>query len=131
MNGSGRFVGVARMASECNEKVIFEYWAMDEVWKGLFEVEWIFIKDIPNKYLKDIILRQNFLIFSNNEYRPVTNSRDTQELLRNEGEIMMNMFEDFRYQTSILQHFSYYDERQNMFEKARSSQIYNKKGMNK
>jgi signal recognition particle GTPase len=57
MNGSGRFVGVARMASECNEKTIFEYWAMDEVWKGLFEVEWIFIKDIPNKFLKNIVLR--------------------------------------------------------------------------
>jgi hypothetical protein len=57
MNGSGRFVGVAKMASECNENIIFEYWAMDEVWKGLFEVEWIFVKDIPNKYLKNIVLR--------------------------------------------------------------------------
>jgi hypothetical protein len=57
MNGSGRFVGIAKMASECNENIIFEYWAMDEVWKGLFEVEWIFVKDIPNKHLKNIVLR--------------------------------------------------------------------------
>jgi hypothetical protein len=57
MNGSGRFVGVARMASKVDENMIFEYWAMDEVWKGLMQVEWMFIKDIPNRVLKDIKLR--------------------------------------------------------------------------
>ena len=56
MNGSGRFVGVARMASKCDQEMIFEYWAMDEIWKGLMQVEWIFIKDVPNKILKEIKL---------------------------------------------------------------------------
>ena len=46
MNGSGRFVGVCRMTSEVDDNIIFEYWAMDDIWKGLFQVEWIFIKDI-------------------------------------------------------------------------------------
>lgn len=57
MNGSGRFVGVAKMASRVDENIIFEYWAMDEVWKGLMKVEWLLIKDISNKYLKNIKLR--------------------------------------------------------------------------
>ncbi len=57
MNGSGRFVGVARMASKCDQEMIFEYWAMDEIWKGLMQVEWIFIKDVPNRILKEIKLR--------------------------------------------------------------------------
>ena len=52
----------------------------------------------------------------------MTNSRDTQEIPRAEGEQMMGIFEDFMYQTSILQHFQYYDERQDLFEKARKSQ---------
>ena len=41
---------------------------------------------------------------------------------------MMALFEDFSYQTSILQHFQYYDERQDLFEKARSSSQYSSGG---
>ena len=113
MNGSGRFVGVAKMKSEVDENMIFEYWAMDDVWKGLFQVEWLFVKDIPNKFFKDIKL-------SNNAFKSVTNSRDTQEIPRNEGEWMMKIFEDFKFQTCIFQHFQYYDERQGLFEGMKS-----------
>lgn len=110
MNASGRFVGVAKMTREVDEDMIFEYWAMDNVWKGLFQVEWVFIKDIPNKSLKEIKL-------SNNGNKSVTNSRDTQEIPRNEGEMLLKIFDEFKYQTCILQHFQYYDERQDLFEK--------------
>jgi hypothetical protein len=57
MNGSGRFVGICKMTGNVDFSMVFEYWAVDEVWKGLFPVEWIYIKDIPNKYLKNIKLR--------------------------------------------------------------------------
>lgn len=57
MNGSGRFVGVCKMTGRVDESMVFEYWAVDEVWKGLFPVEWIFIKDVPNKFLTSIKLR--------------------------------------------------------------------------
>ncbi len=57
MNGSGRFVGVCKMSGEVDEAKIFEYWAMDEVWKGLMPVQFQFIKDIPNRFLKEIRLR--------------------------------------------------------------------------
>jgi len=33
---------------------------------------------------------------------------------------MIDIFEDYKFQTSILQHFQYYDERQEMFEKLKS-----------
>ena len=114
MNGSGRFCGVARMKGKVDENKAFEYWAMDEVWRGLMEVEWMFIKDVPNRFLKHIKL-------SNNAFKPVTNSRDTQEVPLNEGIMMMKLFEEFPYQTSILQHFQYYDDRQDLFEKARNT----------
>lgn len=115
MNGSGRFVGIARITSEVDESKIFEYWAMDDVWKGLFSVEWLLIKDVPNKFLKDIKL-------SNNAYKPVTNSRDTQEIPRKEGEDMVEIFEEFKSQTNLLQHFQYYDERQDLFESTKVQQ---------
>jgi len=57
MNGSRRFVGCAKINGRLEEDYVFEYWAMDEIWKCLFPVEWIFIKDIPNAVLKDITLR--------------------------------------------------------------------------
>lgn len=57
MNTSGRFTGVAKINGRLEEEYLFEYWAVDEVWKGLFPVEWIIIKDIPNRALMDVKLR--------------------------------------------------------------------------
>lgn len=49
-----------------------EYWQQDK-WTGCFPVKWHVVKDIPNSLLKHITLE-------NNENKPVTNSRDTQEV---------------------------------------------------
>ena len=49
-----------------------EYWQQDK-WTGCFPVKWHIIKDVPNISLRHIILE-------NNENKPVTNSRDTQEV---------------------------------------------------
>ncbi len=57
MNTSGRFTGVAKIYGRLEENEVFEYWALDEVWKGLFPVEWIVVKDVPNRILTDIKLR--------------------------------------------------------------------------
>ena len=50
----------------------FEYWQQDK-WNGCFPVKWHIAKDVPNSLLKHITLE-------NNENKPVTNSRDTQEV---------------------------------------------------
>lgn len=50
----------------------FEYWQQDK-WNGCFPVKWHIVKDVPNSLLKHITLE-------NNENKPVTNSRDTQEV---------------------------------------------------
>lgn len=57
MNASGRFTGCARINGRLEENYEFEYWALDECWKGLFPVQWMCIKDIPNKSLTDVRLR--------------------------------------------------------------------------
>lgn len=49
-----------------------EYWQQDK-WNGCFPVKWHFIKDIANGLLRHVTLE-------NNENKPVTNSRDTQEV---------------------------------------------------
>lgn len=50
-----------------------EYWQQDK-WNGCFPVKWHIVKDVPNSLLKHITL-------DNNENKPVTNSRDTQEVI--------------------------------------------------
>ena len=49
-----------------------DYWQQDK-WSGQFPVKWHIIKDVPNNLLWHIILE-------NNDNKPVTNSRDTQEV---------------------------------------------------
>lgn len=56
------------------EKTV-EYWQQDK-WNGCFPVKWHIVKDVPNSMLKHIILE-------NNDNKPVTNSRDTQEVPEN------------------------------------------------
>ena len=49
-----------------------DFWQQDK-WSGSFPVKWHIIKDVPNTNFRHILLE-------NNENKPVTNSRDTQEV---------------------------------------------------
>jgi len=49
-----------------------DFWQQDK-WTGSFSVKWHIIKDVPNTIFRHILLE-------NNENKPVTNSRDTQEV---------------------------------------------------
>jgi hypothetical protein len=55
-NGSGRYVGIARMVSEVNEQKQFMYWTQDSKWSGLFDIEWLFIKDVPFKCFRNVFI---------------------------------------------------------------------------
>jgi hypothetical protein len=55
-NGSGRFIGVAKMTSEVDINKVFIYWTQDSKWGGMMTIEWIFIKDIPFKEFREIII---------------------------------------------------------------------------
>uniref|UniRef100_K3YHC6 YTH domain-containing family protein n=1 Tax=Setaria italica TaxID=4555 RepID=K3YHC6_SETIT len=72
VNGSGQFCGVAEMIGPVDFDRSVDYWQQDK-WSGQFPVKWHIIKDVPNNLLRHIILE-------NNDNKPVTNSRDTQEV---------------------------------------------------
>lgn len=72
VNTSGQFVGLAEMVGPVDFHKNVEYWQQDK-WMGCFPVKWHIVKDVPNNLLKHITLE-------NNENKPVTNSRDTQEV---------------------------------------------------
>ncbi|KAF8387617.1 hypothetical protein HHK36_026270 [Tetracentron sinense] len=113
VNASGQFCGVAEMIGPVDFHKDMDFWQQDK-WSGSFPVKWHIIKDVPNTNFRHIILE-------NNENKPVTNSRDTQEIRYKQGVEMLNIFKNYTAKTSILDDFMYYEVRQNIMleEKAR------------
>ncbi|XP_022762773.1 uncharacterized protein LOC111308590 isoform X2 [Durio zibethinus] len=103
VNGSGQFVGLAEMIGKVDFNKDMDFWQMDK-WNGFFPIKWHVIKDIPNKELCHIILE-------NNENKPVTHSRDTQEIGLKQGLEMLNIFKSYSAKTSVLDDFEFYENR--------------------
>lgn len=72
VNASAQFCGVAEMVGPVDFDKSVDYWQQDK-WSGQFPVKWHVIKDVPNSQFRHIVLE-------NNDNKPVTNSRDTQEV---------------------------------------------------
>ena len=111
-NGSGRFTGICRMKTPCDENKHFEFWTQDNKWPGLFEVEGLFLKDVPFKEFNHIIITMK-----DGEIKPISNSRDTQEIPFEQAKIMIERTSKYQNSNTILEHFEFYDLRQENYEK--------------
>jgi YTH domain-containing family protein len=100
----GHFCGMAQMMSSVDYNASSNVWAQDK-WKGQFKVRWIYVKDVPNAQLRHIRLE-------NNENKPVTNSRDTQEVPFEKGKQVIKIMHHYRHTTSIFDDFLHYEKRQ-------------------
>lgn len=114
VNGSGHFCGVAEMHSPVDYGTSAGVWAQDK-WKGKFDVDWLFVKDVPNSQLRHIRLE-------NNDNKPVTNSRDTQEVPLEKAKQVLKIIATYRHTTSIFDDFSHYEKRQEEEEEVRKVQ---------
>ncbi|XP_063223922.1 YTH domain-containing family protein 1 isoform X2 [Bacillus rossius redtenbacheri] len=104
VNGSGHFCGMAQMVSPVDYHATSSVWSQDK-WKGQFRVRWVYVKDVPNTQLRHIRLE-------NNENKPVTNSRDTQEVPFEKGKAVLRAIHIFQHTTSIFDDFVHYEKRQ-------------------
>lgn len=104
VNGSGHFCGIAQMISGVDYNVNTGVWAQDK-WKGRFDVKWVYVKDVPNSQLRHIRLE-------NNDNKPVTNSRDTQEVPLEKAKQVVKIIHSYRHTTSIFDDFGHYEKRQ-------------------
>uniref|UniRef100_A0A8C7L8U0 YTH domain-containing family protein n=1 Tax=Oncorhynchus kisutch TaxID=8019 RepID=A0A8C7L8U0_ONCKI len=104
VNGSGHFYGVAEMLSHVDYGISAGVWAQDK-WKGKFDVDWLFVKDVPNSQLRHIRLE-------NNDNKPVTNSRDTQEVPLEKAKQVRKIIKGYKHTISIFDDFSRYEKRQ-------------------
>ncbi|KAF8775656.1 hypothetical protein HU200_004435 [Digitaria exilis] len=114
VNTSGQFVGVAEMVGPVDFDKTVEYWQQDK-WNGCFPLKWHIVKDVPNNILKHITL-------DNNDNKPVTNSRDTQEVKLEQGLEMLKIFKEHVSKTSILDDFVFYENRQKLMQEKRAKQ---------
>ncbi|XP_039140034.1 YTH domain-containing protein ECT4-like isoform X2 [Dioscorea cayenensis subsp. rotundata] len=112
VNTSGQFVGVAEMMGPVDFNKTVNYWQQDK-WNGCFPVKWHIVKDVPNSILKHITLE-------NNDNKPVTNSRDTQEVKVEQGVQMLKIFKEHVSKTSILDDFAFYETRQKAMQEKNS-----------
>jgi len=115
VNSSGHFCGVAEMKSNVDFDVETGIFVQDK-WKGRFDVRWIYVKDVPNNTLRHIRLE-------NNENKPVTNSRDTQEVHPDKAKQVLKIIHNYKAQTSIFDDFSHYEKRQEEDAKLRSKKM--------
>jgi len=104
VNGSGHFCGMAQMMSGVDYQIHAGVWTQDK-WKGQMEIKWIYVKDVPNSQLRHIRLE-------NNENKPVTNSRDTQEIPPEKGRQVLKIVHTFRHSTSIFDDFGHYEKKE-------------------
>ncbi|XP_078437844.1 uncharacterized protein LOC144708412 [Wolffia australiana] len=104
VNASAHFCGVAEMVGPVDFEKSVDFWQQDK-WNGHFPVKWHIIKDVPNSFFRHITLE-------NNDNKPVTNSRDTQEVNLEQGVEMLNIFKDHESRISILNDFDFYEERE-------------------
>uniref|UniRef100_H3D4M2 YTH domain-containing family protein n=1 Tax=Tetraodon nigroviridis TaxID=99883 RepID=H3D4M2_TETNG len=102
VNGSGHFCGV-EMRSPVDYGTSAGVWAQDK-WKGKFDVSWLFVKDVPNS--------QRHIRLENNDNKPVTNSRDTQEVPLEKAKQVLKIITQYKHTTSIFDDFSHYEKKQ-------------------
>jgi len=100
------------MKGEVQMDKMFPFWTQDSKWPGIFEIEWIFIKDVPFREFKSIVITMK-----DGEVKCVSNSRDCQEIPAKEGAQMVETVDKYFNSNTILEHFEYYDMRQENYEK--------------
>ncbi|CAN0840305.1 YTH domain-containing protein ECT2 [Linum grandiflorum] len=114
VNASAQFCGVAEMTGAVNFEKSVDYWQQDK-WSGQFPVKWHMIKDVPNSQFRHIVLE-------NNDNKPVTNSRDTQEVKLEQGIEMLNIFKKYETDMSILDDFEFYEDREKAMQERKARQ---------
>ncbi|PON36283.1 YTH domain containing protein [Parasponia andersonii] len=114
VNASGQFCGVAEMVGPVDFEKDADYWQQDR-WSGQFPVQWHIVKDVPN-------IRFRHILLDNNDNKPVTHSRDSQEVGFKQGIEMLKIFKDHDARTSILDDFYFYDDREKISRERKARQ---------
>ena len=111
-DNSRNFLGVSKLQSGLDKEKTFPLWTRENKTPGLFQLEWLFIKDVPYYACKDILVPIKEEIS-----KPVHLMKNTQEMLFPEGKKLFEKIENYSNSNTILEHFEYYDTRQANYER--------------
>lgn len=104
---SGMFEGVARLKSGYHEETFPFWWENHTLkFKGYFELEWVYIKDVNNKHFNSLY---------NTEEEEVIKSKDCDTLDSATTLKMLNVFHVRKSRRSIFMDFAYMDERESQY----------------
>lgn len=91
------------MTSAVDHAAKSNVWNQTDKWTGQFSIKWLYIKDVPNGNFRHIRL-------ANNDNKPVTNSRDTQEVPNKQGREVLRIFAQYALRSSLLDDWEYYEQ---------------------
>ena len=127
VNASGQFCGVAQLASRVDASATAPFWQQSAKWTGSAQLRWHAVKDVPNAALRHVAVgippavaaAQNantspaaIEAVATAASKPLTNSRDTQELSYAAGVEALRIIRDYPSKTSLLGDFQWYGERE-------------------
>jgi hypothetical protein len=100
---SGHFEGVARLASSYNEET-FPYWWENQhgKFKGHFDIEWIYIKDINYRHFEGL---------KNDLDEDFVKSKDCDDISEETTKKALEIFKKYTKNKSIFSHFAFFDTR--------------------
>jgi len=127
VNSSGQFCGVAEMTSPVDFGAQAQFWQQSQKWSGQFSLRWHCVKDVPNALLRHIMITGTegsasagpSAFSAPASPKPVTNSRDAQELPLTAGMDMLRVFLTCDTSTSLLDDMLFYSHREHERERQR------------
>ena len=124
VNASGQFCGVAEMVSPVDFGAQAPFWQQATKWSGKFALRWHCVKDVPNAALRHILLVHTGAASpalgtlqgpdaQPQPPKPVTNSRDAQEVPYDAGVDVLRVFMAPREGgTTLLDDMLFYSQRE-------------------
>ena len=106
------FCGVAEVVSGYIEEQKFGLWWEDDKYKGIFNIRWVFVKNVP---LTGVMLRQLAMTAKRGEKsRNVATLRDGEQLMEGEKIFLLDLFArlPYDYANSVLYYFGTFDRRE-------------------
>ncbi|CAD8199530.1 unnamed protein product [Paramecium pentaurelia] len=103
------FSGMAKLTSEFNAKAHFKYWLIENKWFGTFQIQWLYVKDIPFKHFDEIKQIQK-LEGSEETLKSVYDLIDCTELTVDNGIKMARIFQMEKTNKSLFEEFPQLDK---------------------
>lgn len=112
------------MASEVRFNQIFNYWWEDLKWSGVFDINWVYIKDVHHQDLKHVTTKEG---------QPISVLKDGNEIDFDAGKLLLDTFKSYPHVSDIFEDFAMMDQRERVLRMKRDSyyqifKLLNEKG---